>query len=189
MSLPILDDIDFENEDEFSEKEIILEKFIQRRSEIYISHLRNRKSITFDYLKMLIGIPWLFYRKMYWVALLLMFIGFENKSSWMPIFSILDIIASTIKKPDFSLSFFFNSAPTAFTMIICGFFNKEIYLRHSEESIQKIKNRSPNIVHFNHELKNKGGIEGIIPCMLIFILTGLFLIRIQSGSFNPGLLF
>jgi hypothetical protein len=79
MSDEILDDISFQDEDEpihDEELEKYLHTFIQRRSNLYVNHWKSNKPISFDILKLMVGLPWLLYRKMYWIFFVFFIMSF-----------------------------------------------------------------------------------------------------------------
>ncbi len=189
----ILDDIPFEDEDhitEVSDEEKFIRAFIQRNADAYISFKKQQKNISFDFLKMLVGIPWLLYRKIYIPAIVSMFFLVPMQTfSLIPVFQLLTS-SSRFENLDFNDTFtYLYLSPTLIVMIVCGFFSHSIYLNHVENKIHRLKKENLDQEEFLELLKEKGGVDGVSPMFLIFIIAVAFLSYLSTGKFNPILVF
>ncbi len=191
MNDNILDDIDFENEERL-EMEFLLESFIQRRSDIYISYWENPTIITFDFLKMMLGVPWLLYRKMYLITFLVLFVIMLMFNG--SIFSTIPILAIIVFVKDFNFMIAYDASllylfPTLIVMGICGIANKYIYIEYVVKKIEYLKNKIKNEEILVRTLEIKGGYEIIFPIIFTFFIFFVFFNFISTGKFNPILTF
>lgn len=210
MADEILDDIDFGEKDSNISKEDLenyIGLFIGARVNAYINHWKNPRIIAFDFLKMMIGIPWFLFRKMYGLALLLTMLvvflcGINNVFFIVPAYGFSYLIFEYE-----SISFFemiLYSLALSFVMIICGFFHEKIYLRYAENTVLKIYQsffdyggvikRVVNDVEYSEDedlrflLKKKGGSSGLFPTAVLLVLLFYLLSRVSSGM-NTILIF
>lgn len=188
----ILDDIDFDDEDEIRDEDMerYLYAFMQRRAESYVEHWKNAESISLDVLKMMIGLPWLLYRKMYSIffaffVICFFLLGVKYLFFIVPGFALVYCIAN------FSLldtmDMWIRLGGLLPVIAICGFYSKKVYLSHAINRInfQKIKHGYHEL---NHHIMKDGGVEGAVPAI---VLLGLFLQMFSSISIgmNPILTF
>jgi hypothetical protein len=189
----ILDDISFQDEDEpihDEELERQLHSFIQRRSDQYVNHWKSGEPISFNLLKMIVGLPWLLYRKMYWVFFVFFIIGFLLLGFKHLFFIIPDfaLIYCIINFP--SLNFLDTLAILVGTLpviAICGLYSKKVYLSYVKGRINtlKIKRGYDDLTH--HLMKN-GGTEGALPAILLLVLFLQMFSKLSVGM-NPILTF
>lgn len=177
----ILDDISFDDDGYINDDELekYLHTFIQKRSESYIEYWKNEESASFDWLKMMMGLPWLLYRKMYWVFFAFFVISFFLLG-WKHLFFIVPGFALVYCLVNFSIlesiDIWIKLGGMFPVLIICGFYSKKVYLSHAKVRINIQKERH-GYHKLNHHLMKDGGVEGAIPAI---ILLALFLHMFSS---------
>ncbi len=187
----LLDDLDIRSED-IAEKEMerCLRIYFHRNVEGYLDNWKHPEWMTFSGLKMMLGLPWMLYRKIYVVAIIIAFIyastgGLINKFAIIPIFSWIYLAFEYPLMNTYELTI--NIAATVWIMLICGWMNGAIYVRYSKRIIQRMKSKLSD-EDFEKQLILKGGVEGVLPSVVILGMVMMLLSSISTGM-NPILIF
>ena len=192
MSDEILDDISFHDDELIHDEELekYLHIFMQRRSGQYVDYWKSGASISFDLLKMMVGLPWLLYRKMYSIfflafLLFIFIIDLEHVFFMVPCFALIYCLLnfSSIDVIDFLIRL----VGTFPVIVICGLYSKKVYLSHAKGRINILKKKH-GYNDLNHHLIKDGGIEVALPALLLLSLF-LYMFSKLSVGMNPILTF
>ena len=167
----ILDDIDFEEQTIEPELERDLRRFIQKNADAYIDFKKSNNLISFNLAKLLLGLPWLLYRKLYGVFRILSVIsilafGIDHLFFAMPILGIIYLIFHYAYH---SLLFILlKIIGLCFVMILCGLFGDSIYLYAAEREIKSLKT-TYGFSDLKKQIYRNGGIELIMPISVVVL--------------------
>lgn len=183
MSEEILDDISFQEEPLIDpELEKDLRSYIQRETDYYIDYKKSGKVISSDFVLLLIGVPWIFYRKMYGVIRVIIIcsvflFGVDYLFFAIPLLGIIYTLVLSISNDISDL--IFKIPVMLLIMGLCGLLNAKLYLYTAEREIKSLKTK-----YGYDDLKNQiyqvGGIEIIIPILVVITLSIQFYLRIQE---------